>query len=183
MLRHLPKGSIFQSYRIGKLVKERPYGDPLHRCSLTLTAVPLCPAGEALVTSAKQTLSKPIADPALRALLLAAMRQRAHSRPAKVRLGRSATSLRMTQDGCSPDAFSWRAITDFPYAEILASTPIKYTIPNVVSLSQEVVGSNPSPTKKGAYSSLLVGHAQLGRQVRAGKPVLGRAYGHRAPHL
>ena len=64
MLRHLPKGSIFQSYRIDKLVKERPYGDPLHRCSLTLTAVPLCPAGEALVTSAKQTLIKPIADPA-----------------------------------------------------------------------------------------------------------------------
>ena len=74
MLRHLPKGSIFQSYRIGKLVKERPYGDPLHRCSLTLTAVPLCPAGEALVTLAKQTLSKPIADPALRALLLAQFR-------------------------------------------------------------------------------------------------------------
>ena len=49
MLRHLPKGSIFRSYRIDKLVKERPYGDPLHRCSLTLTAVPLCPAGEALV--------------------------------------------------------------------------------------------------------------------------------------
>ena len=64
MLRHLPKGSLFQSYRIDKLVKERPYGDPLHRCSLTLTAVPLCPAGEALVTLAKQTLSKPLADPA-----------------------------------------------------------------------------------------------------------------------
>jgi len=64
MLWHLPKGSIFQSYRIDKLVKERPYGDPLHRCSLSLTAVPLCPAGEALVTPAKQTSCKPIADPA-----------------------------------------------------------------------------------------------------------------------
>ena len=64
MLQHLPKGSIFQSYRIDKLVKERPYGDPLHRCSLALTAVPLCPAGEALVTLTEQTLSKPIADPA-----------------------------------------------------------------------------------------------------------------------
>ena len=74
MLRHLPKGSIFQSYRIDKLVKERPYGDPLHRCSLELTAVPLYPAGEALVTLAKQTSCKPIADPALRALLLAQFR-------------------------------------------------------------------------------------------------------------
>ena len=55
MLRHLPKGSIFQSYRIGKLVKERPYGDPLHRCSLTLTAVPLYPVGEALATSLRMT--------------------------------------------------------------------------------------------------------------------------------
>ena len=64
MLRHLPKGSIFQSYRIGELVKERPYGDPLHRCSLALTAVPLYPAGEALVTLAKQTSCKPLADPA-----------------------------------------------------------------------------------------------------------------------
>ena len=69
MLWHLPKGSLFLSYRIDKLVKERPYGDPLHRCSLTLTAVPLCPAGEALVTLAKQTSCKPLADPALRALL------------------------------------------------------------------------------------------------------------------
>lgn len=33
------------------------------------------------------------------------------------------------------------------------------------------------------FSMEMVGHAQLGRQVRAGKPVLGRAYGHRAPHL
>ena len=106
MLRHLPKGSLFLSYRIGKLVKERPYGDPLHRCSLALTAVPLYPAGEALVTLAKQTLSKPIADPAaarisehLRFCSLNFAALPRNIRPAKVRLGRSATSLRMTQRG------------------------------------------------------------------------------------
>ena len=106
MLRHLPKGSIFQSYRIGKLVKERPYGDPLHRCSLALTAVPLCPAGEALVTLAKQTPRKPIADPAaarisehLRFCSLNFAALPRNIRPAKVRLGRSATSLRMTRIG------------------------------------------------------------------------------------
>jgi len=88
------------------LVKERPYGDPLHRCSLSLTAVPLCPAGEALVTLAKQTSCKPLADPAaarisehLRFCSLNFAALPRNIRPAKVRLGRSATSLRMTQRG------------------------------------------------------------------------------------
>jgi len=88
------------------LVKERPYGDPLHRCSLSLTAVPLCPAGEALVTLAKQTSCKPLADPAaarisehLRFCSLNFAALPRNIRPAKVRLGRSATSLRMTHSG------------------------------------------------------------------------------------
>ena len=117
MLRHLPKGSLYRSYRIGKEVKERPYGDPLHRCSLTLTAVPLCPAGEALVTSAKQTPRKPIADPALRALLLADISRlcREIFDPQKFDSERMSlcgilSALRMTQDGCSSDAFAWRVV-------------------------------------------------------------------------